>query len=91
MEDFLKFKKMITPVIIQIVFWIGVAMCLIYGLVLVAVGVSGHGQGGLVLVGLLAMLLGPLAVRIYCELLIVLFSINDTLTDIKNKMRDTIG
>jgi hypothetical protein len=40
MEDFLKFRKMVTPIIIQI---------------------------------------------------LVLFSINDTLTEIKNKMRDTIG
>ena len=25
MEDFLKFRKMITPVIIQVLFWVGVA------------------------------------------------------------------
>ena len=33
MEDFLKFKRMITPIIIQILFWIGVVLCVIGGLV----------------------------------------------------------
>jgi hypothetical protein len=91
-EDFLKFKRMITPVIIQIIFWIGVVLCVIGGIIEMIVGIAGHeGGGGLVFVGFLTLLLGPVVVRIYCEILIVLFSINDTLTDIKNKMRDTIA
>jgi hypothetical protein len=32
--------------------------------------------------GLLVVIVGPLVVRIYCELLIVVFRINDTLTGI---------
>jgi hypothetical protein len=91
MEDFLRFKRMITPVIIQIVFWIGVVLCVLSGFVQIVMGVGGHEGGARVLLGLLTILLGPIAVRIYCEILIVLFSINDTLTDIKNKMRDTVG
>ena len=61
------------------------------GIVYVIVGVSGHGGGAMVLAGLLVILLGPVVVRVYCEILIVIFSINDTLTEIKNKMRDTIS
>ncbi len=38
----------------------------------------------MVFVGLMWTLIGPIAARIYCELLIVIFSINDTLTEIKN-------
>lgn len=38
MQDFLKFKKMITPIIIQILFWIGALACVIGGLVLVLQG-----------------------------------------------------
>ena len=34
-------------------------------------------------IGILAAVAGPLVVRIYCEWLIVLFRINDTLTDIR--------
>ena len=36
--------------------------------------------------GVLSILVGPLFVRIYCELLVVIFRINETLTDIKKKL-----
>ena len=92
MLDFLKFKRMITPLIIQVLFGIGVVLCVIMGLIQVVAGLNADFGGGLaVAMGLLFMALGPLAVRIYCEILIVVFSINDTLTDISNKMRDTIA
>lgn len=80
-SDFIKFKKMVTPVIIQILFWIGVAISVIGGLISIIGGAtSDYGGGAMVFTGLLWILLGPLVVRIYCELLIVVFSINDTLT-----------
>ena len=83
-KDYLEFKKMIVPIIIKFLFWIGVALCLLLGLIQIIKGASAnYGGGGMVLTGLLTMLVGPLAVRIQCELLIVIFSINDTLTDIK--------
>ena len=34
MEDFIKFRKMITPLIIQILFWVGVAGTVIAALVM---------------------------------------------------------
>ena len=78
MEDFLKFKKMVTPVVIQILFWIGIVACVLGGLLTMR---------NSAIQGLLVLLLGPLGVRIYCELLIVLFSINDTLTEMKNLLK----
>ena len=75
MGDYLRFKKMITPVIIQIIFWLMVAVCVIGGIVQLA-------QGSLA--GLAVIILGPLGVRIWCEMIMVAFSINGTLTDIKN-------
>jgi hypothetical protein len=78
MDDFLRFRRMITPAIIQIVFWIGVVFCAI-------MGIGGIVQGGMQsVVGLLTLVLGPFVVRIYCELVILFFRINETLTDIKN-------
>ncbi len=92
MQDFLKFKKMVTPVIIQILFWIGVVVSVIGGLISIVRGAgASYGGGGMVLVGLLWIFLGPIIVRIYCELLIVIFSINDTLTDIKNQLKAKAG
>ncbi len=85
MNDFLSFRTMITPIIIQIVFWIGVALCFIFGLALLVVGSTYYGGGGPVW-GLLVILFGPVLVRIYCEVFIILFRINETLTEIKHTL-----
>jgi hypothetical protein len=69
-SDFFSFRQMVTPVIIQVLFWLGVAVSVVAGLF--ALGESPLG-------GLLLIVLGPLVVRIYCELLIVLFRIHDSL------------
>ncbi len=76
MEDFLAFRRMITPVIIQVLFWMGVVASVVAGVASIA-----NRQPVL---GLLLIIVGPLVVRVYAELLILLFRINETLTDIKN-------
>jgi len=87
MEDFIKFRKMITPVIIQILFWVGVAGSILGGLVTMFMSFNAYNGGAMVFVGGLAMIIfGPIAVRIYCELLILLFRMNETLTDIKTSL-----
>lgn len=84
MEDYLTFRKMITPIIIQIIFWIGAVGAVLWALFLIFSGATTSYAGGrLVLTGLIALFLGPILVRIYCELLILLFRINDTLNEIK--------
>ncbi|HEY47242.1 MAG: hypothetical protein AMJ88_00365 [Anaerolineae bacterium SM23_ 63] len=84
MDDYLTFRKMITPIIIQVVFWIGAVIIALYALLQIFRGAtSNYGGGTLVLAGLVTLLLGPLFWRIFCELLIVIFRINDTLTEIK--------
>ncbi len=40
MSDFWSFRKMVTPVIIEILFWVGVIVCLIAGLILVVAGLK---------------------------------------------------
>lgn len=87
MQDFLAFRTMITPVIIQIIFWIGVAFCVISGLFTMFLGSRYGGAGGF-FTGLLILILGPVVVRIYCELLIVFFRMNETLTEIKNNLTE---
>lgn len=85
-QDFLAFRKMITPIIIQILFWVGVAVCVIFGLLtIVGAASSPYGGGGLgILVGLGIIVIGPIGVRIYCEVLILFFRMNETMTEIKN-------
>lgn len=87
MEDYLTFRKMITPIIIQILFWIGAVGSVLWALFLIFSGATtSYGGGGLVLTGLVMLFLGPIIVRIYCELLILIFRINETLTEIKNSL-----
>jgi hypothetical protein len=88
--DFLVFRRMITPIIIQVLFWLGVLATVITGLVLMIASlfVYRHLSDALfgMLMGLLILLLGPFLVRIYCELLILAFRMNETLTEIKNSI-----
>ncbi len=84
MRDFLAFRTMITPVIIQILFWVGVALCIIFGIGYILVG-SRYGAAG-PFYGLMLIIFGPLVVRIYCEILIIFFRINETLTEIKRDL-----
>ncbi len=81
MNEFLSFRKMITPAVIQVIFWLMTLVAVIAGLVQIF---SGDG----VWQGLLMIVLGPLVVRIYCELLIVIFSINRTLIETRDLLRD---
>lgn len=83
MSDFMQFKKMLTPVIIQILFWLGSILSVLVGLGLLIFGLEDEK-----LLGLILILLGPIVVRIYCELLIVVFTINDTLTEIHRSLKE---
>jgi hypothetical protein len=86
MEDFLKFRKMITPAIIQVLFWVGVVFSILGGLGVMVVGLIYDGGAAAFFSGLLSIILGPVVVRIYCELLILFFRMNETLTEIKNSL-----
>lgn len=91
LQDLLSLRRMITPLIIQVLFWIGIAASVLAGIVVLFGGIIGGISDqsiGAVLGGLiggpLIMLVGILLARIYAELLILAFRINESLTDIKN-------
>ena len=77
-KDLLSFRRMLAPVIIQVLFWI-----LTIFLIVVAFWAMFH-QG--FWRGFWVLLLGPISVRIIAEIIILLFRINETLTEIKNTM-----
>ena len=77
MGDFLAFRKMITPLVIQVLFWLGVVGAVGAGLFLLVAA-----DGIQKLIGLAMVVGGPIAVRIYCELLIVAFKMHECLNDI---------
>ena len=103
MNEFLGFRKMITPVVIQIVFWIGVAVSVIFGIGLMIAGAAAsaemnrYGGGGsgfpgglMVFAGLVEMFVGPVLVRISCELTMVFFRIYETLAEIRDDGRGRV-
>lgn len=73
---------MLTPKIIVFVYWVLLAMVVIGGFA--AMFARGFGFGSF-LMGLFAIVVGAVAVRISCELLIVLFKMNEALQELRNK------
>ena len=78
MGDFLAFRRMLTPVLIQILFWLGMIVVVIAGSSLFIFGDGAERVGGLAI-----FIFGSLHVRVFSELFIVIFRINETLTDIR--------
>ena len=79
MDDFIKFRKMITPAIIQVLFWVGAVVSVLVGLITMATSFGRYGGGAATFLGgLFMIILGPVVVRIYCELLILFFLMNET-------------
>jgi len=83
MRELLYFDSMITPKLITLVYWIALAL-----LALGAVFVLFAGEGNFIvrLISLLISLpLGALLIRVYCELLMVLFKINDNIQKLADR------
>ena len=78
--DFLMFRRMIIPILIRILFVVAVVFCVIGFLVNVVQSNIGA--------ALAILIVGPLVARIYCELIILLFVINDTLADMHRTMAE---
>ncbi len=110
---------MITPLIIQIVFWVGVILCLSQGFLLIGSSFNASTDTALpawdsrdsertapdtdkqkakaaptksfslirFAFGVAVLILGPLMVRLYCELLIIIFKIHDELKESNDRHR----
>jgi hypothetical protein len=88
MGDFLAFRKFMTPVFIQIIFWIGVAGIVIFGFVSLIAGLTSPGQAlGGVLGFFIGMPIGLVLWRVYCEILMVFFRMLSRLESIDSKTR----
>jgi len=74
-RDFLFFDNMLTPKIITLVYWLLVIGSILGGIAAVFSGALFQGIGIIVF--------GIVLSRIYCELMIVLFKMNEALQDIR--------
>jgi len=77
--EFLSFRRFVTPAVIQVVFWLLILANLFYSIYLMTNG------GWAILIGFIAIFLGSLMIRVYCELVILLFRIYDSLRGIDGK------
>ncbi|HUW25436.1 MAG TPA: DUF4282 domain-containing protein [Gallionella sp.] len=83
MKDVLFFENMLTPKIITFVYWLLLLAAVIGGLG------SMFGFGGFsfakFFMGMIYVIGGAIAARIWCELLIVLFKMNEALQELRHK------
>jgi len=91
--DFFVFRLMVTPLIIQIVFWLGVLASVGLGVRMIAEGLDTKRPGRnevsiyMIAAGVAITFGGPLLVRVYCELAIIFFKIHDELKEANDRGR----
>jgi len=84
MKQVLFFDSMLTPKIITAVYWLGLVGLFIGGIVSMFGGYEGFTFAKF-MTGLFVMVGGAVGLRIWCELLIVLFKMNEALQGMRNK------
>ena len=73
MLDYLFFRKMISPILLKILFWPALAASIYYSIWLI--------RGGLT-IGWVPLIVGSLFVRVMFEVMLLFFSINENLNAI---------
>lgn len=84
MRDVFFFDKMLTPKIVTFVYWLALFGVFVSALTSMFAGYDGFTFGKFFM-GLVYMAVGAVAVRIWFEILMVIFKINEALQDIRNK------
>jgi len=95
-SDILMFRTFVTPSLILILFWVGVAIGVVAFLMSVAGAIDAGqhvgrgGQAGLIVFfgGLVFLAAWILFVRVMCELLIVFFRLYDEMRDLNRHLRE---
>ena len=78
MLEFFTFRKLYTPMVMQILFWIGVGVCVVEGIGMIASAGTFRSALGIIN-GILVLVVGPIAVRVLCELIVAVFGIHSAL------------
>ena len=84
MKDILFFETMLTPKIITFVYWLLLLVAVVSGIGAMFTGYSGVTFGSFIM-GIGIAIAGAVGARIWCELLIVLFKINENIKKIADK------
>ena len=84
--DIFAFRRMITPWLVQLVFWLGCAFTVFAGVYVWNETKSENGAMAALM--LFSIPVNIVVWRVFCELVILLFRMNETLTDMKNLLHD---
>lgn len=84
MKSIFTFDSMLTPKLVTILYWLLIAASIITGLTTMFAGYYGVTAES-VIMGALTIVGGMLAARIWCELMIVIFKINENLQALREK------
>ena len=83
LKDILNFDKMLTPVIIKVIYYLGLAGIGISTIVLIIAAFRFNSLMSFIY-AIVTLVFGSLMVRVYCEMMILAFRIYDKLVDINN-------
>ena len=90
--DFLLFRKMVGPWVLFVLYWLGVVLVLVFGVISIVLALISIRQFGAVAgliqagVALLGMIIAPIVYRVVFELAITVFRIYETLVEIRDKL-----
>ena len=76
LKDLLFFEKMITPMVVTYLYWLGILGSFISGLIIIFTDFS----FGSLLSGIIFFVFGVICSRVFYELVIILFKIHEKLT-----------
>lgn len=89
MEEIFTFRKLITPPIIKALFWVVAIGIVVVGFVHV-LGLSSTGGVLYAVAGFLGVILAVVSLRIYCEIILIFFFIQESLREVRDSI-DAIG
>ena len=91
-KDFVTFRRMVSPSLIRVLYWVGTVGIVVGSLAWLILGSEIMENPALRFLGTVAILVvGIPLVRVYSEVLIVAFRINETFTDIRDATRRQIA
>ncbi len=92
--DFFNFRRMVTPLIIRIIFWGGIVGIIVIAVFIFFASLAGatRPNGTLAILGAFCgapifLVLSALLWRVFCESLIIVFSIHETLSEVRDILR----
>lgn len=93
--DYLLFRRMVTPWVIIVLFYVGLAVLIVLGIVQAVSGIITLAHGSLLGLALVVgaffgTLLAILVLRIYCEVLVVFFRILDNVRQINERLEQGV-